>query len=155
MVSWPEAEVDWLFEGQQLARSKHLMRYMVDAPASRLPSNDSASAFGAARLHLLVIRSVLETDLGSYTCRATNELGSTELGFEVSGVPGALVLRKGPRTGTSDAFNFIWTAESYSPVVEYQFWFRQVRNMMYRVCVLYMQTTKREWRASWRPTAIS
>lgn len=117
VVAYPEAHLDWYLENEKVIRTQRVMRYKQDTTL------DDGSP---AQLHSLVIRSVQSKDLGHYTCRANNELGQSEASLELSGVAKPPLLKKEIRSSSSNSYNFIWEVDSYSPIVEYQFWFRQV-----------------------------
>ncbi|XP_014220318.1 Down syndrome cell adhesion molecule-like protein 1 [Trichogramma pretiosum] len=116
VTSWPEARLDWLLDGEPLARSQRLLRYKQEAA-----QEDNS------QIHSLVIRSVRAQDLGTYTCRATNELGAAEATSELSGLAKPPLLKRELRASSANSVNFIWEVDSYSPIVEYQFWFRQYK----------------------------
>jgi hypothetical protein len=117
VLSWPEAEVDWYFEGEKVPYSRGFYRHKLE---ERTPGTSE-------QVHVLMILSVQAQDLGQYVCRATNEAGSAETNFELSGRAEPPILKKETRTSSSNSYNFIWEVDSYSAIVEYQFWFRQVR----------------------------
>lgn len=77
--------------------------------------------------HSLLIRHVKTTDYGAYLCRASNSLGITEKIVELSEIANPAVFKKESRSTSSTSYNFIWEVDSYSPVIEYQFWFRKYR----------------------------
>ncbi|OXU21772.1 hypothetical protein TSAR_016840 [Trichomalopsis sarcophagae] len=117
VVAYPEARLDWYLENEKVVRSQRVLRYKQDT---------SLEDGSAAQLHSLVIRSVQPRDLGHYSCRASNELGQSEASLELSGVAKPPLLKKEIRSSSSNSYNFIWEVDSYSPIVEYQFWFRQM-----------------------------
>lgn len=80
--------------------------------------------------HSLLIRQVKTTDYGSYLCKAHNKLGITEKIVELSGLANPAVFKKELRSASSTSYNFIWEVDSYSPIIEYQFWFRKYRVRM-------------------------
>ncbi|XP_014206565.1 protein amalgam-like [Copidosoma floridanum] len=116
VVSWPEGRFEWFFKGKPLGRSAHVLRQKQDEPGT-----GKTGVGPPAQLHSLILGSLEPEDFGVYTCKASNELGEAETNVELSGSPRQPKLRKGP-TG----YNFIWEVDSYSPIFEYQFWFRQV-----------------------------
>lgn len=113
--SWPEATLDWYLDGERVGRSQRVVRYKQEDPK------------GPGQLHSLLIRGVNSHELGMYTCRASNELGSGEASVELSGLAKRPLLKKEPKASSSTSCNFIWEVDSYTPVVEYQLWFRQVK----------------------------
>ncbi|KAG8193127.1 hypothetical protein JTE90_004951 [Oedothorax gibbosus] len=66
----------------------------------------------------LKVQNMRREDLGSYTCVAKNSVGVTFKKVEVSGLAEPVQLR-GMESGDS-SFQLLWTAKSYSPVMEYQ-----------------------------------
>ncbi|XP_011690293.1 PREDICTED: hemicentin-1-like isoform X2 [Wasmannia auropunctata] len=110
MVSaWPEAKVEWFFNNKTLEYSSRIMKHNTD--------ND----------HSLFIRQVETDDYGSYLCRAVNSLGVTEKMIELSGIANSAVFKKDSHNMTSTSYYFVWLVDSYSPIIEYQFWFRKYR----------------------------
>lgn len=113
VVAWPEARLEWYFDGNKLERSRRFLRMKED-----LGSN-------SVQLYTLVIRNLQDSDMGQYTCVAANEKGRAEAVVEVSGVPRPPHLKRGASSGTS--YLFIWEVESYTRIVQYELWFKQVR----------------------------
>ncbi|XP_011498140.1 PREDICTED: hemicentin-2-like [Ceratosolen solmsi marchali] len=116
VVSWPEAEVEWYFEGEKVPYSRRFYRHKLE----------ESTPGTSEHVHVLMILSVQAQDLGQYECKARNEIGSGEVGFELSGLAEPPLLKKESRTSSSNSYNFIWEVDSYSAIVEYQFWFRQL-----------------------------
>lgn len=112
ITSWPEAQVEWYFEADKIIYSSRILKHT------------------AGQLHSLVIRNVRSTDYGYYFCKATNERGITEKMIELSGIANAAIFKESNIIART-AYNFIWEVDSYSPIIEYQFWFRK-----YSVCIL-------------------
>lgn len=77
--------------------------------------------------HSLIIRNVKTTDYGTYFCRASNPLGTTEKTIELTAIANPAIFKKESRSTSSTSYNFIWEVDSYSPVIEYQFWFRKYK----------------------------
>lgn len=79
--------------------------------------------------HTLLIRQVQPSDFGIYTCRAINDLGQGEVQIQLSGVPNPGVFKKtddkNPNPKTS--YTLIWEVDSYTPIIEYNLWFRRYR----------------------------
>lgn len=78
-------------------------------------------------VHSLIIRQVVIYDYGQYTCNATNSLGSAETVIELSGVANPAIFKKESHAISKTAYNFIWEVDSYSSIIEYQFWFRRYK----------------------------
>ncbi|KAK0092097.1 hypothetical protein PV326_002203 [Microctonus aethiopoides] len=104
--SWPEAHVDWYFQGEKIIDSSRFVRHT------------------SGSIQFLGIRNVRATDYGYYLCRATNIIGTTDKIIELSGIANAAVFKES-NSIASNAYNFIWQVDSYSPIIEYQFWFRK------------------------------
>ncbi|XP_071641153.1 neurotrimin [Temnothorax longispinosus] len=109
VTAWPEAKVEWYFNNETLRYTSRVVKHNA--------GND----------HSLLIRVVRTADYGSYLCRASNSLGITEKIVELSGVANPAVFKKESRSTSSASYNFIWEVDSYSPIIEYQFWFRKYR----------------------------
>lgn len=107
--AWPEAKVEWYFNNETLKYTSRIVKHNA--------GND----------HSLLIRHVKTTDYGAYLCRASNSLGITEKIVELSEIANPAVFKKESRSTSSTSYNFIWEVDSYSPVIEYQFWFRKYR----------------------------
>ncbi|XP_066593871.1 neurotrimin-like isoform X2 [Prorops nasuta] len=104
--AWPEAKVDWYFKNEKIVYSPRMMK------------------FTTGLLNRLIIKNVRVSDFGEYLCRASNSLGITEAIVELSGVANPAVFKKESHSISKTAYNFIWEVDSYSPIIEYQFWFR-------------------------------
>nr|CAH7752768.1 unnamed protein product [Callosobruchus chinensis] len=76
--------------------------------------------------HTLLIRNVQRSDFGIYTCRATNDLGQGEQHIQLSGVPNPGVFKKTEEKNSNfkDSYTLIWEVDSYTPIIEYNLWFR-------------------------------
>lgn len=109
VAAWPEAKVEWYFNNETLKHSSRIVKLNTE--------ND----------HSLLIRHVKTTDYGSYLCRASNSVGITEKIVELSEIANPAVFKKESRSTSSTSYNFIWVVDSYSPIIEYQFWFRKYR----------------------------
>ena len=75
----------------------------------------------------LIIKSVRPNDFGDYVCRATNSLGDSEGLIELFGTAYPAVIKKESQAVSDVTFNFIWEVDSYTPIVDYMFWFRPVK----------------------------
>ncbi|XP_014488939.1 PREDICTED: limbic system-associated membrane protein-like [Dinoponera quadriceps] len=109
VTAWPEAEVEWYFKNETLKDSPQVMELNI--------GND----------HSLIIKNVKTTDYGSYFCRASNILGTTEKTVELTAIANPAVFKKESRSTSNTSYNFIWEVDSYSPIIEYQFWFRKYK----------------------------
>ncbi|GFV05061.1 immunoglobulin superfamily DCC subclass member 3 [Trichonephila clavipes] len=65
-------------------------------------------------------------DLGSYTCLAKNSVGQSTKTVEISGLAEPVQLRGDQSSDTS--FLLMWTAKSYSPIIEYQLKIRRYKS---------------------------
>ncbi|KAJ8940661.1 hypothetical protein NQ314_010637 [Rhamnusium bicolor] len=76
--------------------------------------------------YTLLIRNVQRSDFGIYTCRAINELGQGELHIQLSGVPNPGVFKKTEDKNLQgqNSYTLIWEVDSYTPIIEYNLWFR-------------------------------
>ncbi|XP_072755806.1 opioid-binding protein/cell adhesion molecule homolog isoform X2 [Anoplolepis gracilipes] len=108
-IAWPEAKVDWYFKNETLTYTSRIVRH------------DSGND------HSLVIRNVKISDYGSYVCRGSNSLGITEKMIELSEIANPAIFKKESRSTSKTSYNFIWEVDSYSPIIEYQFWFRKYK----------------------------
>ncbi|XP_012233083.1 neurotrimin-like [Linepithema humile] len=113
VIAWPEAKVEWYLKNKTLTYTSRIVKHNVGSD------------------HNLLIRVVQSSDYGSYRCKASNSLGTTEKNIELSGIANPAVFKKAglrEEDGTSrTSYNFIWQVDSYSPVIEYQFWFRKYK----------------------------
>ncbi|KAK2587253.1 hypothetical protein KPH14_002990 [Odynerus spinipes] len=109
VTAWPEAEMEWYFGNKTIPYSKRIVKHSVE------------------HNHTLVIRNVIAEDYGFYLCRASNSLGITEAAIELSGVAHPAVFKE-VRSISKTAYNFIWEVDCYTPIIEYQFSFRQYKN---------------------------
>ncbi|XP_020288171.1 limbic system-associated membrane protein-like [Pseudomyrmex gracilis] len=107
VTAWPEAEVEWYFKNETVKINARKHRKGDD--------------------HTLLLRDVKPTNYGSYVCRASNTMGVTEKSVEVSGIANPAVFKKESRNSSATSYYFIWEVDSYSPIIEYQFWFRKYR----------------------------
>ncbi|XP_043281008.1 limbic system-associated membrane protein-like, partial [Venturia canescens] len=105
VAAWPEAHVDWFFKNEQIVYDSRIVKHT------------------SGQTHSLVIRNVRARDYGYYLCRAANYLGTKEKAIELSGVANPAVI-KGSRSVGKNAYYFVWEVDSYSSIIEYQFWFR-------------------------------
>ncbi|KYM96405.1 Tyrosine-protein kinase-like 7 [Cyphomyrmex costatus] len=108
--AWPEAKVEWYFNNKTI-------NYTTSRIVKHNTEND----------HSLLIRHVTPSDSGSYTCRASNSMGITEKMIELSEIANPAVFKKESASASSTSYNFIWVVDSYSPIIEYQFWFRRYK----------------------------
>lgn len=107
-------QVEWYFKNETLKDTSRIVKLNTE--------ND----------HSLIIRNVETTDYGPYFCKASNSLGTTEMTVEITAIANPAVFKKESRSTSSTSYNFIWEVDSYSPIIEYQFWFRKYRVRFYK-----------------------
>ncbi|EGI57259.1 Hemicentin-1 [Acromyrmex echinatior] len=107
--AWPEAKVEWYFNNKTINYTSRIVKYSTENNYS------------------LLIKYVMSNDSGSYTCRASNSMGITEKIIELSQIANPAVFQKESCSASSTSYNFIWFADSYSPIIQYQFWFRRYK----------------------------
>ncbi|XP_035726230.1 limbic system-associated membrane protein-like [Vespa mandarinia] len=112
VIAWPEAEVEWYFMNKTVSYSMRIVKHSI------------------GHNHSLVIRNVITKDYGFYLCRASNSLGITEAAIELSGVANPAIFKEA-KSISKTAYNFIWEVDCYTPIVEYQFSFRQYRKYVH------------------------
>uniref|UniRef100_A0A8D8LSB1 Lachesin n=1 Tax=Cacopsylla melanoneura TaxID=428564 RepID=A0A8D8LSB1_9HEMI len=78
------------------------------------------------RRHTLVIRKVLFTDFGNYSCVAENSMGKTRQYLELSGRPNPAIFKSHPTGRYKDNYNITWAVNSYTPIEEFKLLFRKV-----------------------------
>ncbi|XP_018369197.1 PREDICTED: limbic system-associated membrane protein-like [Trachymyrmex cornetzi] len=105
--AWPEAKVEWYFNNKTINYTSRIVKYNTENNYS------------------LLIRYVASNDSGSYTCRASNSMGITEKIIELSQIANPAVFKKESGSASSTSYNFIWVVDSYSSIIQYQFWFRR------------------------------
>nr|XP_042894612.1 limbic system-associated membrane protein-like isoform X2 [Parasteatoda tepidariorum] len=74
----------------------------------------------------LKIQRMRREDLGSYTCLGKNAVGQVWKTVEISGLAEPIQIR-GTASG-EDSFLLLWTAKSYSPIIEYQMKIRKYKD---------------------------
>ncbi|XP_065077868.1 leucine-rich repeats and immunoglobulin-like domains protein 3 [Ochlerotatus camptorhynchus] len=74
--------------------------------------------------HSLIIRNVTRTDLGNYTCQASNTLGKDRGTLSLSGLPTVCYFESPTISSYRDQYNISWTVQSYSPIEEYRLFYR-------------------------------
>ncbi|XP_033214273.1 hemicentin-1-like isoform X2 [Belonocnema kinseyi] len=107
--AWPEAKVEWNFKDNKVPNSPRIVKQ----------NNEN--------IYSLIIRQVVSKDYGHYHCNATNSQGSAEAVIELSAVANLAVFKKESHPISKTAYNFIWEVDSYSSIIEYQFWFRRYK----------------------------
>ncbi|XP_017775167.1 PREDICTED: limbic system-associated membrane protein-like isoform X2 [Nicrophorus vespilloides] len=79
--------------------------------------------------HSLLIRDIQRSDFGIYTCRASNDLGQGDVQIQLSGVPNPGVFKRTDEKNleSKNSYTLIWEVDSYTPIIEYNLWFRLYR----------------------------
>ncbi|XP_063981455.1 neurotrimin-like [Diachasmimorpha longicaudata] len=75
-------------------------------------------------LHKLIIEHTHKEDLGTYVCRAVNELGEATKQVTLSGTPAKPVLNHGEDRQNQKAHMVRWRVQSFSPITEYELQYR-------------------------------
>ncbi|XP_048514150.1 limbic system-associated membrane protein-like isoform X1 [Athalia rosae] len=107
VIAWPDAKIEWYFNDEKVPYSPRIVKHTA--------GND----------HSLIIRNTRTSDYGYYLCRASNTLGVSDAVVELSGVANPAIFKKESHSVGKTVYNFIWEVDSYSPIIEYQFWFRE------------------------------
>ncbi|XP_052873378.1 uncharacterized protein LOC128278687 [Anopheles cruzii] len=81
--------------------------------------------------HSLIIRNVTYSDLGNYTCQASNALGKDRGSLVLSGSPTLCYFDSPTLSSYRDQYNISWTVQSYSPIREYRLFFRLAAKNMH------------------------
>lgn len=118
--SEPVATVHWFHHGLPLQLNGRIGR--VDTP---ILTKSDEEAFHTTK-HVLNIKSVRESDLGVYECRAENKLGFKGTAIELTGRPMPPIFKKSPLLSQYMTYNLIWQTESLTPIIEYKLKFRQI-----------------------------
>uniref|UniRef100_A0A182JWE7 Ig-like domain-containing protein n=1 Tax=Anopheles christyi TaxID=43041 RepID=A0A182JWE7_9DIPT len=79
----------------------------------------------------LVIRNVTYSDIGNYTCQASNALGKDRGSLSLSGLPTLCYFDSPTLSSYRDQYNISWTVQSYSPIREYRLFFRLASKSMH------------------------
>ncbi|XP_050067156.1 neural cell adhesion molecule 2-like isoform X2 [Anopheles maculipalpis] len=79
----------------------------------------------------LVIRNVTYSDIGNYTCQASNALGKDRGTLSLSGLPTLCYFDSPTLSSYRDQYNISWTVQSYSPIREYRLFFRLASKNMH------------------------
>lgn len=81
--------------------------------------------------HSLVIRGVIPTDFGNYSCVASNLLGKERRVVTLTGRPRPVSFQS-PSVGQwRDKYNISWTVKSLSPIEEYKLYYKLVSPQHY------------------------
>lgn len=61
-----------------------------------------------------------------YECKAENKIGLKSDHIELAGRPKPSIFKPSPVASLQTTYNFIWSTESFSPIIEYNLKFRQI-----------------------------
>ncbi|XP_077283692.1 igLON family member 5-like [Arctopsyche grandis] len=108
VVASPPATIHWFHNQSPVISNNRIVKHM---------KGDS---------NLLLIKHVQAADLGLYTCKAENRIGMAEIRMQLSGVANIAIFKTdiSKNHPTQTTFTLIWEVESYSPIIEYNLWFR-------------------------------
>ncbi|XP_076236984.1 lachesin [Calliopsis andreniformis] len=90
-----------------------------------LPEPRRIEMKGDKSRHVLKILHTEQEDLGVYTCKAENRMGSAEKMIHLTGAPSQAVISGGEMTKTATGLHLKWRLESYSPITEYKLEYRR------------------------------
>lgn len=76
--------------------------------------------------HSLVIRSVIPSDFGNYSCVASNLLGKERRVVQLTGRPHPVVFQSPSISQWRDKYNVSWTVKSLAPIEEYRLYYKVV-----------------------------
>lgn len=77
--------------------------------------------------HSLIIRSVIPTDFGNYSCVASNLLGKERRIVTLTGRPHPVVFQSPSSVSQwRDKYNISWTVKSVAPIEEYKLYYKPV-----------------------------
>ncbi|XP_063695860.1 lachesin-like [Culicoides brevitarsis] len=92
---------------------------------TQLGTTEQHSQQNRGNKYSLIIRNVTHSDLGNYTCQASNSLGRDRGYLTLSGIP-SICFFDSPTVGHyRDQYNITWTVQSYSPIREYRLFYRK------------------------------
>ncbi|KAL6265333.1 hypothetical protein P5V15_002134 [Pogonomyrmex californicus] len=120
VIAWPMPEVEWYFHNDSIKALQIIDFSHIDSLFMHHLNKDNL-------ISRLRIMNVKEEYYGTYICRASNALGTTEEIIELSPIANPAVFKKESRSTSNTSYNFIWEVDSYSPIIDYQFWFRKYR----------------------------
>ncbi|XP_026676345.1 small G protein signaling modulator 2 [Diaphorina citri] len=76
--------------------------------------------------HTLMIRKVVASDFGNYSCEATNPMGKHRAYLELSGKPNPAIFRSHPQGRLPNSYNITWMVSSYTPLEEFKIKYRKI-----------------------------
>lgn len=80
--------------------------------------------------HSLVIRGVIPTDFGNYSCVASNLLGKERKVVTLTGRPHPVSFQSPSASQWRDKYNISWTVKSLSPIDEYKLYYKPIGGPM-------------------------
>ncbi|XP_031623591.1 neuronal growth regulator 1 [Contarinia nasturtii] len=121
VTSQPDSKVHWFHHGFPVASSNRILRQN-----HAILTNQTVNDYHSDTKHILIIRNIMETDLGMYECRAENLIGLNSASIELTGRPSLPTFKKSPQTQDPSSHYLIWQIESLSPLFEHILKFRKV-----------------------------
>lgn len=102
----PRAKVVWYKNGQEMKRENSI--YM-----------------NIGNRHSIILPGITQSTYGLYTCRATNEFGSTEKTTQVSGQASPVNFKSESFGTDNSVYNLEWVAESISPITAFKLQYKE------------------------------
>nr|CAD7414210.1 unnamed protein product [Timema poppensis] len=104
----PQARVEWVFQDRPVVTSSRVIALSINEK------------------NTLLIRSVRASELGHYTCKASNMMGHSQQVVELSGVANSAVFKSEyHRVPSNSNYTLVWEVDSYSAIIEYNLMFRR------------------------------
>eukprot|EP00090_Calanus_glacialis_P045754 TRINITY_DN8695_c0_g1_i4.p1 TRINITY_DN8695_c0_g1~~TRINITY_DN8695_c0_g1_i4.p1 ORF type:complete len:487 (+),score=100.92 TRINITY_DN8695_c0_g1_i4:183-1643(+) len=111
----PHPAVEWRKDGEVIKKDKKRLKI---------------HHFGSK--HSLSIKSVKREDYGSYSCQASNYLGSTTALQEISGKASPAQFKSSPKGTEESSYLLEWSSMSYTPITEFHLETRQAGSSAWR-----------------------
>uniref|UniRef100_A0A0C9RFS8 Ntm_2 protein n=1 Tax=Fopius arisanus TaxID=64838 RepID=A0A0C9RFS8_9HYME len=108
----PHAHVKWFKNGNVVPQDEKLHHHEKNGKT----------------LHKLIIEHTRKEDLGTYKCKATNDLGEASKDVVLTGAPAKPVLNHGKDRHNQKAHMIRWRVQSFSPITEYKLEYRMKGN---------------------------
>ncbi|XP_053675179.1 lachesin-like [Anopheles nili] len=99
--------------------------------ATQIGITEQFSQQNRGNKYSLIIRNVSYSDIGNYTCQASNALGKDRGTLSLSGLPTLCYFDSPTLSNYKDQYNISWTVQSYSPIREYRLFFRLATKHMH------------------------
>uniref|UniRef100_A0A182VDP0 Lachesin n=1 Tax=Anopheles merus TaxID=30066 RepID=A0A182VDP0_ANOME len=114
-----------------LHANRHTSGHYKCTADNRVGQPDTREVFNRGNKYSLVIRNVTYSDIGNYTCQASNALGKDRGTLSLSGLPTLCYFDSPTLSSYRDQYNISWTVQSYSPIREYRLFFRLASKSMH------------------------